>query len=179
MADIATLIHDCGAIKQGKFKLSDGSLTDYYIDKYVFETRPAVLAAIVDELEAKIDTDRIDVIVGPALGAVPLVTAVSLETGIDAAFIRMGDKHHGTQARIEGDIDKGQRAAVIEDVSTTGSTLLETAELVEEVGGLPEHLIVVVDRNEGAVERLRDAGYDLDYLVQVGEDLDIESYVER
>lgn len=179
MTDIATLIEECGAIKQGKFKLSDGSLTDYYIDKYVFETRPAVLAPIVEELVLALDPDQLDLVVGPALGAVPLVTAVSLETGLDAAFVRMGDKHLGTQARIEGEIDKGQRVAVIEDVSTTGSTLLDTAELVEEVGAHVEHLLVVVDRNEGAHGRLRDAGFELDYLVRVGEDLDIESFVER
>lgn len=179
MSEIATLIDDCGAIKQGKFKLSDGSLTDYYIDKYVFETRPDVLTVIADELASVIGRDEYDVVAGPALGAVPLVTAVSLKTGINAAFIRMGEKHKGTQARVEGTISKGNRVAVIEDVTTTGSTLLETANLVESLGGHAERLLVVVDRNEGAKERLVEEGYDFEYLVRVGEDLDIRSFIER
>lgn len=179
MSEIARLIDECGAIKQGKFKLSDGSLTDYYIDKYVFETRPDVLNAVADELASMIGDDEFDVVAGPTLGTVPLVTAVSLKTGLNAAFIRMGEKHKGTQARIEGAISKGNQVAVIEDVTTTGSTLLETAKVVESVGGLAEKLFVVVDRNEGAEERLLDEGYDFEYLVRVGEDLNIQSFVER
>jgi len=174
MSEIADRIKEAGAIKKGKFKLSNGSLTDYYVDKYVFETQPDVLERVAEEIAARIDPDEVDVIAGPELGAVPLVTAVSLRTGIPCAYIRKGQKHYGTQARIEGSIEKGQRVAIVEDVTTTGNTILETAELVEEVGGIPMHLIVVVDRNEGGEEHVEEAGYDLEYLVQVGEELDVE-----
>lgn len=174
-SDIAKLIEACGAIKHGKFKLSNGSLTDYYIDKYVFETQPEVLSEITEAFAAEFDQSDIDIVAGPELGAVPLVTGVSLRTGIPAAFIRKGKKHYGTQARVEGEIAKGQRVAVIEDVTTTGSTILDTATLIEEVGGVVERLFVVVDRMEGAVENVREAGYELEYLTQVGEDLEIGS----
>ena len=174
MSEIADRIKEAGAIKKGKFKLSNGSLTDYYVDKYVFETQPDVLNRVADEIASRIAPDEVDVIAGPELGAVPLVTAVSLRTGIPCAYIRKGQKHYGTQARIEGSIEKGQRVAIVEDVTTTGNTILETAELVEEVGGIPKHLIVVVDRNEGGEENVSEAGYDLEYLVQVGDDLDVE-----
>lgn len=174
MADIATLIKNSGSIKRGKFKLSDGSLSDYYIDKYVFETEPAVLREIATEIAGMLSGSEIDVIAGPELGAVPLVTAVSLETDIPGAFVRRGDHHYGTQARIEGTVDKGMRVAVLEDVTATGSTILETADLVEELGGVVERLIVVVDRNQGAVERVRETGHDLEFLVQVDRDLAVE-----
>ena len=173
MSEIAEKIKAAGAIKKGKFKLSNGSLTDYYVDKYVFETQPDVLDAVADEIASRRDPNEVDVVAGPELGAVPLVTAVSLRTGIPCAYIRKGQKHYGTQARIEGKIEKGQRVAIVEDVTTTGNTILDTAELVEEVGGIPTHLIVVVDRNDGAEENVSEAGYDLEYLVQVGEELDI------
>lgn len=174
MSEIGKLIEESGAIKRGKFKLSNGSLSDYYIDKYVFETSPQVLAEISKEIAKRIDVNEIDRIAGPELGAIPLVTAVSLETGIEAAYIRKGEKHHGTQARIEGTIEKGSRIAVIEDVTTTGNTIRETADLIADVGGIPEQLIVVVDRNEGAVDNLRNAGYELEFLAQVGRDFQIE-----
>lgn len=174
-SDIAALIESCGAIKYGKFKLSNASLSDYYIDKYVFETQPEVLHRITEAIGEKLEQSNIDVIAGPELGAVPLVTAVSLRTGIPAAFIRKGKKHYGTQARVEGEIGKGQRVAIVEDVTTTGSTILDTVRLVEEVGGIIERLIVVVDRNEGAVENVREDGYELEYLTQVGEDLEIDA----
>jgi orotate phosphoribosyltransferase len=172
--DIAELIKEAGAIKKGKFKLSNGSLTDYYIDKYVFETRPAILNKIADQIAGRLERSDVDVIAGPELGAVPLVTAVSLRTGIPSAYIRKGQKHYGTQARIEGEIEKGNRVAIVEDVTTTGGTILETANLVEEVGGISEHLIVVVDRNADAVENVHEAGYDLEYLVRVGENFEID-----
>jgi orotate phosphoribosyltransferase len=174
MSEIADRIKAAGAIKKGKFKLSNGSLTDYYIDKYVFETQPDVLEAITTQIAAQIDTDEVDVIAGPELGAVPLVTAVSLRTGIPCAFIRKGQKHYGTQARVEGTIEKGKQVAIVEDVTTTGNTIIETAQLVEEVGGVPTHLIVVVGRNDGAVENVEEAGFKLEYLVRVGEDFDVE-----
>lgn len=173
MSTIAERIEKSGAIKYGKFKLSNGSLTDYYIDKYVFETQPDVLAPIVDEIASRIDVEGTDVIVGPALGAVPLVTGVSLESGIEAAFIRQGEKHHGTQARVEGTIEKGDSVVIVEDVTTTGGTILESAHLVEEIGGVVEQLIVIVDRDEGAVENISEEGFDLEFLVQVGDELTV------
>jgi len=174
MSEITELIKDVGAVKKGKFKLSDGSLTDYYIDKYVFETEPEVLDAISAEVAERLDGDEIDVIAGPELGAVPLVTAVSLKMGIPGAFIRTGQKHYGTQARVEGTIEKGDRVAIVEDVTTTGGTILQTASVVEEIGGIVDRMIVVVDRNAEAVENIREEGYELEYLARVGEDLDIE-----
>jgi orotate phosphoribosyltransferase len=173
MSDVATLIKDAGAIKTGKFKLSNGALTDYYIDKYVFETQPAVLDEVANRIADRLEGNDIDVIAGPELGAVPLVTAVSLRTGIPCAYIRKGKKHYGTQARVEGTIGKGSRVAIVEDVTTTGNTIIETTELIEEVGGVPERLIVVVDRNDGAVGNVGEAGYELEYLARVGEDFEV------
>ncbi len=178
MSHIATLIENSNAVKHGKFKLSDGSLTDYYIDKYAFETSADLLKPIVTEIASMIEGDELDVVVGPELGAVPLVTGVSLQTGIDSAYVRSGKKHSGTQARIEGSLEKGQQVAVIEDVTTTGTTILDTAHLVEEVGGVVERVIVVVERNEGAEQQLEDAGFDLEWLTQVGENLQVTDTVE-
>ncbi len=175
MSEIAKLIRESGAVKHGKFKLSDGRLSDYYIDKYVFETQPDVLEEITNELTDCLRSSDVDVIAGPELGAVPLVTAASLESGIPAALIRKGKKHYGTQSRVEGTIEKGDRVAIVEDVTTTGGTILDTVKLVEDVGGVPEQLIVVVDRNQGAVDNVRQAGYELEYLTQVDTDLSISS----
>lgn len=174
MTDIAALIEDSGAIKRGKFKLSDGSLTDYYIDKYVFETDPEILAQIAEELADRLSSSEVNKIVGPELGAVPLVTAVSLRMRIPAAFVRRKEDHFGTQARIEGTIDAGDRIAVLEDVTTTGQTILDTAAVIEGAGGSVEQLLSVVDRDASAVDNAHDAGFDLEYLVQIGDDINID-----
>jgi len=167
MCDIERLIRDSGAIKQGQFSLSNGELTEYYVDKYVFETDPELLSKIASEIGHTLSAKEVDVVAGPSLGAVPLVTAVSLKTGIDAAYVRKGETHCGTQARIEGTIRKGQRVVIVEDVSATGQTIVETARLIEELGGVTERVVVVVDRNEGAISMVCDEGYELESLFQL------------
>lgn len=173
MNEIAKRIEESGAVKHGTFQLSDDTLTDYYIDKYVFETKPALLKAVRDALVERIDTDTYDMLAGPALGAVPLVTAVSLETGIDSVFIRKGRGLRGTQARIEGSVDKGMQAVVIEDVTMTGETAVESAQVLESAGAVVDTIISVVDRNEGADETIREVGYDFEPVVRMNEDLSI------
>jgi orotate phosphoribosyltransferase len=174
MESIATLIDESGAVRRGNFALSDGSLMDYYIDKYVFETDPDVLDEIASTIANKLAEEEFDLLAGPGLGAVPLVTAISLEIRVPTVFVRSGVDHRGTQARIEGEIHKGQRIVLVDDVSMTGETVLETARMLENAGGTVDCIVVVVDRNEGAVDRITEAGYDFSYLAQVGEDLQIE-----
>lgn len=174
MTDLATRIERSGALKRGKFKLSDGALTDYYVDKYAFETDPAVLAPVATALASHVDPESVDVVAGPALGAVPLVTAVSLETGVDAAYVRTHGKHRGAMARVEGPVDLGDRVVVFEDVTNTGGTVIETANLLEDLGAAVERLVTVVDRDEGASANVADAGYEFEVLLTVGEDLSLE-----
>jgi orotate phosphoribosyltransferase len=173
MSDIARQIKESGAIKHGEFQLSDGILTDYYIDKYVFETEPTLLRAVTDALAATIDPDSTDVIAGPALGAVPLITALSLELDIAAVIVRKSEGLEGTQARIEGNIEKGMRAVIVEDVTMTGKTVLESARVIEGAGGVVDRIVAVVDRNEGAADTIRDAGYEFQSVIQIDEDIRI------
>lgn len=178
MSDIAAEIEQSGAIKRGQFQLSDGTMTDYYIDKYVFETRPLLLKAVRNALIEHLDEQSFQIVAGPALGAVPIVTAVSLELGVDAVFVRKSTGLRGTQARIEGDVDKGKRAIIIEDVTMTGKTAIESAQILEAAGGIVEAVVAVVDRDEGAGERVREAGYDFDSVLQVGTDLAINQHTD-
>lgn len=174
MSDIATQVEESGAIKRGEFQLSDGILTDYYIDKYVFETKPELLRAVTEAVATHIDSETIDVIAGPALGAVPLVTALSLELDIDAVIIRKGEGLQGTQARIEGTVEKGMRAVIVEDVTMTGQTVLESARVIEGSGAIIDRIVSVVDRNEGAADRIREAGYEFQSVIQMDEDISVE-----
>lgn len=175
MNPIADLVESSGAIRRGDIALSDGTLIDYYVDTYAFETDPAVLGEVAAATAAALaEKGSCDVLAGPALGAVPLLTAVSLETGHRTAFVRNAVRHRGTQARIEGEIRKGDRVVVLDDVAMTGETIVETASIVENAGGAVERVLVVVDRNEGATERATAAGYEFDYLARVGEEITVD-----
>lgn len=174
MSDIARLIKESGAIRSGGFTLSDGSLIDYYVDKYVFETNPDTLDEIASAIATELADEEFNLLAGPALGAVPLVTAVSLKIQAPTVFVRGGVEYRGTQARIEGEIHKGQRVVLIDDVSMTGETVVETARILENAGGTVDCIVVVVDRNEGAADTVAEAGYNFHYLTRVGEDMQIE-----
>lgn len=173
MTDIATRIEDSGAIKRGTFQLSDDEVTDFYIDKYVFETRPALLADVRDSVVGEIDCEATDVVTGPALGAVPLVTAISLATGIDSVFVRKGTGLKGTQARIEGAVDKGTKAVIVEDVTMTGWTAIESARVLEGMGAIVDAIVAVIDRSEGAADRIREAGYEFNPVLKIDENFSI------
>ena len=175
MPTISNLIQTSGSIKYGTFTLASGVESTYYIDKYLFETQPEVLGPIAEKIADMLSESQIDVIAGPELGAVPLVTAVSLISGIPAAFIRKNVKEHGTQSRVEGTLKKNQSVALLEDVTTTGSTMLDSINFIETtIGAQVNRLIVVVDRNEGAIENFNEKGFNLEYLVQIGTDIQVD-----
>src|SRR5438105_7389627 len=97
------------AVLRGDFLLRSGARSSYYIDKYLFTTRPDLLRQLASAL-APLVPSAAQRLAGPVLGAVPLVTAVSLETGLPTVIVRVDDpKSHGTAKQIEGALNAGDR----------------------------------------------------------------------
>ena len=156
-------LRDADAVKFGEFELSHGGTSNYYVDKYVFETNPQCL-----ELIAAAFADRLDEgtkLAGVALGAVPLVAVTSVETGNPYVIARKQAKEYGTGNRIEGDLADGEEVVILEDIATTGQSAIDAAEALREAGAVVERVVVVVDREEGARENLAEAGLELESLV--------------
>ena len=152
-------------IQFGKFTLASGRESDYYVDMKKAITDPGILGEIGQMMAGKITREDADKIAGPALGAVPIATAVSLATGIPMLMIRKSRKGYGTSKLIEGDLEEGDRVVVVEDVTTTGNSLLKAVEAVEDNGGVVIRALVAVDREEGARENLQKKGIKLEPLV--------------
>ena len=104
-----------------------------------------------------------------ALGGVPIAVAVSLETDLPLIIIRKEAKEYGTKGQIVGDFIRNSRVLMVEDVATTGGSVLKAIELLRDEGLVVEHVIVVVDREEGALLALLKAGVDLIPLVKASE----------
>ena len=119
------------ALLEGDFVLSSGKRSDVYIDKYLFSTEPDLLRDLASALAERLPegTTRL---AGVALGAVPLVVAVSLATGLPYVVVRKDVKGYGTAKSVEGNLEKGDRVTLIEDVVTTGTQAVEAG---TEVGG--------------------------------------------
>ncbi|MFN3267269.1 MAG: orotate phosphoribosyltransferase, partial [Deinococcales bacterium] len=96
---------------------------------------------------------------GVELGAVPLVTAVSLETGLPFVIIRKGAKDYGTAKLIEGVLPEHAQVALIEDVLTTAAQAIRAAQLLTELGASVKRIIYVVNREQGAQENIAAAGF--------------------
>ncbi len=112
-------------IKFGKFTLASGKESDYYVNMKMAITNPEILKQVAKIVANQIIDDKIDKIAGPALGAVPIATAISLESSIPMLMIRKAKKGYGTAKLIEGELVEGDSVVVVEDVTTTGVPLLK------------------------------------------------------
>ena len=148
------LLKDCGAIQFGRFVLTSGAISDYYIDIKKASASPNILEKIAQAMAEY--TEGYDLLAGMELGAVPLVVALSLETKIPYVIIRKRERGHGTGKQIEGGNVKNKKVLVIEDVTTSGGSLVKTLKILRENQGKVDEVLVVVDRESGAEERLRD-----------------------
>ena len=159
---LVAALRDADAVRFGEFELSHGGTSSYYVDKYVFETDPDCLASIAAAFAERLDGETL---AGVALGAVPLVAVTSVETGLPYVIVRKATKEYGTGNRIEGDLAEGEEVVVLEDVATTGTSAAEAVAALREAGATVERVLVVVDREEGARERLAEADVELEALV--------------
>jgi len=159
--------------RQGSFTLTSGKTSDFYIDgkQTTLSAEGAYLCGkLILDIILK-QQEPIEAVGGMTLGADPLVTAVSMVSFLEkhpipAFIVRKEAKGHGTGNYIEGlkNMPAGCRVALLEDVVTTGGTLLKVIERVESQGFKVGLVITVVERQEGGVKTLADAGYALESI---------------
>ena len=164
---LVDLLISCGAIKFGEFVLTSGKRSNYYIDIKQASTNPRILRMIAKRMK---DYARgYDVIAGMELGAVPIAVALSLESEKPFVIVRKQEKIHGTKKLIEGEDVNGKKVLVVEDVTTTGGSVIRAVKILRENGAIVDKVITVVDREEGAKERLNEENVELIPLVTKSE----------
>lgn len=161
--ELIELLKECGAIKFGKFTLTSGKQSDYYIDIKAASTRPRILRRIAEEMAKHVDGTRV---AGMELGAVPIAAAVALQTDLPFCILRKKPREHGTGSQIEGEVRPGETVTVVEDVATTGGSIIQSVRLLRAAGAKVRRAIVVVDREEGAAEGLAAENVELVALVK-------------
>ena len=170
MGSIAQALLDCGAVRFGDFTLTSGAKSTYYIDVKAASTDPKTLRAIAKGMaDVARKTGPYQAVAGMELGAVPIATAVSLETDLPLLVIRKGERKHGTGKRIEGRDPKGLRVFVVEDVTTSGGSTLEAVKVLREAGATVGHASVVVDREAGGIAALAAVDVTLHPLASVSQ----------
>lgn len=167
MVSLPDLLAKTGAFKTGEFTLASGKTSRFYVDAKLACSDPVVLATLAQH--AAPYAVGHDVVAGTALGGVPLAVALGLETGRPILLVRSASKEHGTESRIEGPVEEGQRVLVCEDVVTTGGSLVSAIQAVRATGCEVAHAVVIVDREQGAREALSEIGVKLHALVTLSE----------
>ncbi|WP_394334871.1 orotate phosphoribosyltransferase [Methanonatronarchaeum thermophilum] len=161
------LLNEFGGVKYGDFTLSSGEKSSYYIDIKAVCTEPVFLREVAREISGELG--GVDRVAGVALGGVPLVTAVSLESEVPYLMIRKEEKGYGTNDRIEGSYSVGDSAVIIEDVTTTGNSVLDGIKALRDAGLSVDRAFTVVDRESGAIENLQENGVELKAVISVSE----------
>ncbi len=169
MECLADALKEC--IKYGDFILASGKKSKYYVDIKKASTDPRMLKLIAQHIThiLKLHSIYPDYIGCVALGGVPIAVAVSLETGLPLLLIRKETKEYGTKGQIVGEIERGKSVLLVEDVTTTGNSVLKAIKILRYEGLVIQHVIAIVDREEGAFKNLEGVDVEFIPLVSISE----------
>ncbi len=157
---------EAGAIKFGDFTLASGKKSKYYVDIKKASTKHEILELMGEMIAKHVQGD---ILAGVELGAVPLVAIAAIKAKRDYLIIRKEKKGYGTSKLIEGDYKEGQKVDIIEDVVTTGGSVLRAIKILRDSGLVVNRVICVVDREEGGAENLKKEGVELISLLRARE----------
>jgi len=144
----------------GEFTLRSGARSNTYFDKYLFESEPALLRAIVEVMAKDIPTET-EILAGLEMGGIPVVTALSQLTGLPCAFIRKEPKTHGTCKYAEGPSLVGRKTVLVEDVVSSGGAILDALKMLRQDQIDSSVTLCVIDRETGGKEALLNEGVEL------------------
>ena len=156
---LAKSIYDVAHLT-GEFLLRSGITSHEYFDKYQFESDPKLLMAIAEKLATTIP-DGTEVLAGLEMGGLAIATALSIHTGLPVVFVRKKAKDYGTCKLAEGPDVAGKRVLIVEDVITSGGQVIISGNDLRNLGALTDHVVCVIDREQGGREKLREAGFKL------------------
>ncbi len=162
-AQLHDLIKRYGYFADGPYTLSGGEISDVYFDLRRITMHPRG-ASITSQLMLELLHD-VDAVGGMESGAIPIATAIALTSGtLRAFFIRKAEKKHGRRRLAEGCLRKGDTVGIVEDVTTSGRSVLFAIDAVEELDCTITTVISVLDRQSGAKELIESAGYPFESL---------------
>ncbi len=165
--DFLLKIFELGIIKFGSFTLKSGIESPFYIDLRPIASSPQLLKSLSFHLLKLIENYSFDLICGVPYAALPMATTMSLESGVPLIIKRKENKGYGTKKMLEGVFSEGQNCILVEDVITSGKSLLETIIEVEKEGLKVTDLVVVLDREQGGIDKLKEKGYRIHNLFTI------------
>ena len=173
--DLIIGLAELGALQFGDFTLASGKKSSMYVDLRLLVSRPDLMQAAAvaySKILAALPCDRI---AGVPYAALPIGMAVALASGVPLIYNRKESKSHGLGKDIEGLWQPGERVVIIEDVITTGGSIVSSVEQFRAAGLVVEDAIVLLDRQQGGVENLQKTGICVHSVLALGDVLDLLS----
>ncbi len=153
MSWLAIELYRKGMVKIGQFKLSSGLESPFYIDLRKLYSYPEIIETVVNAAINTINLDEYDNIAGIATSGLALASFIACKARKPLSYVRIERKEHGTKSLVEGDV-ASKNILIVDDVATTGGSLEHAYLALREHGGNPTGVFVVIDREQGARERL-------------------------
>lgn len=159
MKQVGILLIKNSAIKFGDYTLASGKKSPYYIDLRQTISSPITMDWIANALTRiiinEIGREKIDKILGVPTAGIPFATVVSQKLGLPLIYYRQARKEHGVRKKIEGILERNDRVLIVDDLITTGESVIEGSEVIRDQGGVVNELVVLLDREQGGQENLR------------------------
>jgi len=172
-SELSRILHKIGAIKFGTFKLASGRISPYYIDLRIVPSFPDAFQRVCDLyvklLEKDLGAENVARVAGIPTAGIPFASAVSYLMKKPFIYIRPKVKLHGRERRIEGVLMPGDRVLLVDDLITTGLSLMKAAKAIKAEGGVVKDALVMLEREEGGKQRLLKDGIKLHYLLTARE----------
>ena len=169
---LADVLFRIGALRFGKFTLASGKSSSYYLDLRVVPSSPEAYAVSIDSYLETIGTigeGSYDVIAGVATAGVTISSPVAYLLKKPMVYVRKEEKGYGLGKLVEGAVNPGWRALVVDDLATTGGSIVSAVEALRKAGCVVKEAVVLVDRLEGGKRNLAEVGVRLSPFAEVRE----------
>ncbi|HET6516822.1 MAG TPA: orotate phosphoribosyltransferase [Nitrosopumilaceae archaeon] len=171
--EFSTFLHEKGAIKFGEFTLSSGKKSSYYIDLRVVPSFPhqfrKMIKQLQNEIAENIGLDNFDYLVSVPTGGLVIASALAIETVKPLIYVRNKSKDYGTSKLVEGYFESGKKALMIDDVVTTGGSVIAALKSLKKAGIVVSDVFVIINRMEGANKTLESNGVKIHELTNIQE----------
>jgi len=171
--EFATFLHQNKIIKFGDFTLASGKKSSYYVDLRLVPSYPHEFRKMIKHLQNKIANtsglDSFDAIVSVPTGGLVIASALAIETVKPLIYVRNKPKDYGTSKLVEGKIDQGMKVLMIDDVATTGGSIVNAIKALKDEKIAVNDAYVIVNRMEGADVALKDLGVTMYSLIDIME----------
>lgn len=171
--EIVLKLFDIGAVKFGNFRLKSGADSPIYIDLREIISYPNLLKDVAESMWKLISACSFDRMCGVPYTALPIASYLSVEYNCPLVMRRKEVKNHGTGKLIEGVFQRGQRCLILEDLITSGISVSETIQPLEEVGLQVTDVVAFLDRQQGGRQKLEQQGCSLHTVFTLDELLGI------